>query len=147
MCDCFTEHSRSLEVASQATFFQQGKFFCSFSHSQVVHSGCVTHFADLQVADALGLDEALPVARERLEEQKDISVRNMRTWMRETREDLARYRANASQSLQVRQHSLLTCLKWQHFADLHICVCVCVCVCNTVDWQSSRLGTLYVYDI
>lgn len=55
----------------------------------------------LQVADALRLDEALPVAAERLKEQRDISVRNVNAWMEDMRSDLARYRANSSTSLKV----------------------------------------------
>lgn len=54
-----------------------------------------------QIARALGLDEALPVATERLKEQRDVSVRNVNAWWQDTQDDLARYRANAATSLQV----------------------------------------------
>lgn len=50
----------------------------------------------------------------------------MRTWMRETREDLARYRANASQSLQVRWQSP-PCSGLQNFASVCLCgYCTCL---------------------
>ena len=67
------------------------------------------------------------MARERLAEQRDISARNMRTWVRETREDLARYRANASQSLQVTV--ALVCLANIMLTPAYVCV----------DWEQSKL--------
>ncbi len=54
-----------------------------------------------QVARALGLDKALPVAAERLKEQRDISVRNVSAWAQDLQDDLGRYRANSGSSLQV----------------------------------------------
>lgn len=54
-----------------------------------------------QVARALGLDKALPVAAERLKEQRDISVRNVSAWAQDLQEDLGRYRANSGPALQV----------------------------------------------